>query len=151
MSQQMKRSEEWLDAYNKRLKNPQPLTPPLVRPLTAEHGGGGGRANKFGAIKSADGDSKKEVRDLQELKLREKAGEISFLIPHVRYRLLPAQYDDTGKLIERAVHYTCDAQYLEGGKLVVQDSKSAPTRAKADYILRRKLMLSIHGIEIREV
>jgi hypothetical protein len=34
---------------------------------------------------------------------------------------------------------------------VVEDVKSEPTRKKADYRLRLKLMKAIHGIEVKEI
>ena len=106
--------------------------------------------NKFGAVKSSEGDSRKEVRRLQELRLLQQAGQISGLIPQVRYGLVPAQRKGDGT-IERALTYTCDAQYVENGRLVVEDCKSPPTRALPRYIAARKLMLKLYGIEIREI
>jgi hypothetical protein len=108
------------------------------------------KANKFNAVKSADGDSKKEVRRLQELRLLQAAGQIHSLIPQVRYRLIPAQTKTNGT-IERALTYTCDFQYVEAGRLVVEDCKSPPTRALPRYIAARKMMLQLYDIEIREV
>lgn len=108
------------------------------------------RQNKFGAVKSAEGDSRKEVRRLQELRLLQAAGQIQSLIPQVRYGLVPAQRKGDGT-IERALTYTCDAQYVENGRLVVEDCKSPPTRALPRYIAARKLMLQLYGIEIHEV
>lgn len=108
------------------------------------------KANKYGAKKTGDADSLKESRRLADLRLLAAAGKIQSLIPHVRYPLIPAQTKADGTR-EKAVHYTCDAQYIEGGKLVVEDSKSPATRKARDWQLRRKLMLERHGITIREV
>lgn len=108
------------------------------------------RQNKFGAVKSAEGDSRKEVRRLQELRLLQAAGQIQSLIPQVRYELVPAVHKTDGT-VERAVTYTCDAQYVEKGRLVVEDSKSEPTRKLPAYIHKRKLMKQLFDIEIREV
>lgn len=46
-------------------------------------------------------DSKKECHRYQELKLMEKAGEITDLQRQVRYTLIPSQKDDRGRIIER--------------------------------------------------
>lgn len=109
--------------------------------------------NKYHAKKIfADGqsfDSRKEYRRWCELKLVERAGEIGNLQRQVRFHLLPAQYDErTGKCIERAVDYIADFVYETDGFLVVEDVKGLKTR---DYVLKRKMMLYMHGIRIQEV
>lgn len=52
--------------------------------------------------------------------------------------------------IEKNAVYTADFVYIENGQLVVEDVKSDITRKEADYVLRRKLMLHVHGIRIKE-
>jgi hypothetical protein len=52
--------------------------------------------------------------------------------------------------IEQNAVYTADFVYYENGQLVVEDVKSDITRKEADYVLRRKLMLHVHGIRIKE-
>ena len=53
-----------------------------------------------------------------------------------------------GKLIERAVSYIADFVYTdENGKTVVEDAKGFRTK---DYIIKRKLLLYMHGIRIKE-
>lgn len=92
-------------------------------------------------------DSKLEARRYRELKLLEKAGEISDLQLQVKYELIPAQRLD-GKVVERALNYVADFVYLENNKWVVEDTKGVRTR---DYIIKRKLMLYVHHIRIKEV
>ena len=98
-------------------------------------------------------DSGKELRRYRDLRLLELAGKISELQTQVKYELIPEQRDNLGKLIERAVMYTADFVYREHSALgtypvlVVEDCKGFKTR---DYIIKRKLMLKIHGIRIRE-
>ena len=92
-------------------------------------------------------DSKKEAKRYQELLLLEKAGAIQSLQRQVKYTLLPAQYID-GKCVERACTYTADFVYIEDGKKVVEDTKGFKTDK---YIIKRKLMLHVHGIRIKEV
>jgi len=113
------------------------------------------KKNKFGARKKeVDGvtfDSTKEAKRYQALKLMEQAGQIRDLRTQVEYLLIPKQKKPAGGL-ERAASYSADFVYLDSdGNQVVEDVKSEPTRKKADYILRRKLMLMVHGIEIREI
>lgn len=53
--------------------------------------------------------------------------------------------------IEQNAVYTADFVYLDkAGNEIVEDVKSDITRKEADYVLRRKLMLHIHGIRILE-
>lgn len=52
--------------------------------------------------------------------------------------------------IEQNAVYTADFVYNEAGELVVEDVKSEATRKEPDYVLRRKLMLHVHGIKILE-
>ncbi len=92
-------------------------------------------------------DSKKEANRYAELKLLERSGAIHNLQRQVRYELIPAQKKD-GKTIERACHYIADFVYEDNGKTVVEDVKGYRTK---EYVLKRKLMLQVHGIEVREV
>ena len=105
---------------------------------------------KFGNVKTAGSDSKKESKRLGELRLLQAAGAITALMPQVCYTLIPAQRTADGTAV-RACTYTCDAQYIEGGKLVVEDVKSEPTRKLPRYNMAKKLMLQLYGIEIREI
>ena len=92
-------------------------------------------------------DSKKEAQRYAELKLLERSGAIHNLQRQVRYELIPAQKKD-GKTVERACHYIADFVSTENGKTVVEDVKGFRTK---EYVLKRKLMLRVHGIEVREV
>ena len=91
-------------------------------------------------------DSVREYRRLVELQLLERAGKISKLQRQVKYELIPTQRVD-GKVVERPVTYVADFVYQENGQLVVEDSKGFKTK---DYIIKRKLMLSVYGIRIKE-
>ena len=102
-------------------------------------------------------DSKKEADRHAVLKLMERSGKIQDLQRQVKFVLIPAQYEqDTvgkrggvkrGKLIERECSYIADFLYIENGNRVVEDSKGFRT---ADYKLKRKMMLFLHGIRIKE-
>ena len=92
-------------------------------------------------------DSKKEAKRYTELLLLERAGAISGLQRQVKYELLPSQRID-GKVVERPVHYVADFRYEQDGKTVVEDTKGVKTK---DYIIKRKLMLWVHNIQIKEV
>lgn len=106
-------------------------------------------------------DSKKEYRRYRELLLMEKAGLISDLQRQVKFLLIPTQYEHfkrygkNGKeltpgkrVVEKECAYYADFVYTENGKDVVEDTKGVRT---PEYIIKRKLMLHIHRIRIREV
>lgn len=94
-------------------------------------------------------DSMKEAQRWTELKLLERAGEISFLERQPSYVLIPKQVRD-GKVIERQTVYKGDFSYTDNktGETVVEDVKGVRTK---EYVLKRKLMLWEYGIIIREV
>lgn len=137
------------------------------------------RRNKYHSRKVvADGmtfDSRKEYMRWCELSLLAKAGKITNLQRQVKFVLFPAQYEpDTigkrgrvkrGKLIERECSYVADFVYsvpihtsyeneeghivfADGLETVVEDTKGFKTK---DYIIKRKAMLHIHGIRIKEI
>lgn len=93
-------------------------------------------------------DSRREARRYQELQLLLRAGEISQLEMQKKYTLIPAQKKPSGGT-ERPVTYTADFVYRDKtGREIVEDSKGMKTQ---QYIIRRKLMLYIHGIEVKEI
>lgn len=123
------------------------------------------RKSKYGSRKvTVDGDtydSVKEYRRFKELSLLERAGAIQNLKRQVKYVLIPAQREFTseidkkgnfkkGKLLERECAYIADFVYLDmsTGRMTVEDTKGFKTK---DYIIKRKLMLWVHGIQIKEV
>lgn len=91
-------------------------------------------------------DSRAEARHYVQLKLRQRAGEISDLKLQVPFELVHAV-----RLYGRkrpAIKYVADFTYTEDGKLVVCDVKGMKTPV---YILKRHLLMATHGIEILEV
>ena len=92
-------------------------------------------------------DSVKEAHRYCELKLMQRAGMISDLQLQVPFELIPTQRID-GKLAEKATNYVADFVYQQNGVQVVEDTKGVRTK---EYIIKRKLMLWVHGIRIREV
>lgn len=92
-------------------------------------------------------DSVKEYNRYCELRLIERSGAITDLQRQVKFVLLPVQRVD-GKVVERACTYIADFVYKERGETVVEDVKGVKTK---DYVIKRKLMLYIHGIKVKEV
>ena len=117
------------------------------------------RRNKYGACKTGGHASRKEHRRAGELKLMQAAGRISGLREQVPYELIPAQFGECGTdlkgrpvrvCLERSCKYVADFVYTDNatGQTVVEDTKGFRTK---DYIIKRKLMLFIHGIRIRQI
>ena len=107
--------------------------------------------SKYGAIATDGEDSKKQAKRLSVLRLMNEAGQIRGLARQVEYVLIPKQVRECGELIERRTMYIADFVYEEftkdGWRIVVEDVKGFSTPG---YVMKRKLMLKIHGIEIRE-
>lgn len=102
--------------------------------------------NKYRAQKVSVGgfnfDSKSEARRWGELKLMQSAHEIENIEVHPRYEIYVAGIHICG--------YIADFRYLDRrtGDTVIEDVKGVKTPA---YILKKKLMRAVHGIEVREV
>lgn len=109
----------------------------------------GSRTNKYHAKKVGGHASKKEHDRANQLKLWQRAGIISNLREQVPYELIPAHRFEDGSL-ERACRYIADFVYTdnETGQTVVEDTKGVRTK---EYIIKRKLMLHVHGIRIKEI
>lgn len=111
------------------------------------------------SVNGVNFDSRKEADRYIELSILSRSGAITSLKRQVKFELIPAQYEPDiisprgkvkkGKLIERAVSYIADFVYTdENGKTVVEDCKGVRTK---DYIIKRKLLLYMHGIRIKEI
>lgn len=105
----------------------------------------------------------KEGKRYMHLLEKQRNGEISSLQTQVKYVLIHSQYEfyerygkkgqrlkDGRRLVERECFYIADFVYIDNrtGKTVVEDTKGFKTK---DYAIKRKLMLFIHGIKIKEV
>lgn len=130
------------------------------------------RYSKYYNVKTrtSDGlvfDSGKEARRWEQLLLLQKAGKILELQRQVAYELIPAQYEtyprfskkgerlkDGQKLLERKVEYVADFVYVdaETGELVVEDVKGCKQGAAYElFTIKRKLMLAVHSIRVKEI
>lgn len=103
----------------------------------------GPKRSKYGSQRTeVDGvcfASKAEATRYKDLKVMQQLGLISGLTFQVKYDL---------KINEiKICSYVSDFNYLEDGKLIVEDTKGFRTPV---YKLKRKLMLAIYGIDIRE-
>ena len=118
-------------------------------------------------------DSRAEARRYGQLRMLERAGEISDLQRQKTYELIPGHYEylPTGKIFSRGVRkgqkeykrvtvelpvkYIADFVYKDkDGNTVVEDVKgySNPKSATyAKFVIKRKLMLWLHGVKVKEV
>lgn len=86
--------------------------------------------------------SQKEANRYMVLKYRQGMGEIKNLCCQVKFTL---DVND-----EKVASYIADFVYEEKGKMIVEDVKSKITRKIGLYRLKKKLMLQIYKIEIKE-
>ena len=108
-------------------------------------------------------DSYKEYKRYFELSLLEKAGQIRDLKRQVKFVLIPTQREYTtevykkgehkgelkpGRVLEKECAYYADFTYYDGNLYVVEDAKGVRTEV---YNIKKKLMLKVHGIRIKEV
>lgn len=110
-------------------------------------------------------DSRLEAARYRELKLLEKAGKIQELELQKRFVLIPAQYEsyerygkrgqrlkDGKRCVEKAVVYVADFAYEKDGKPVVEDTKGYRKGTAYDvFVIKRKLMRAVYGIQVQEI
>jgi hypothetical protein len=127
--------------------SPAALDPPALTPPLAT--GDGGAPSKY-RNKPTDGyASIREAKRAFELKLMQEAGQIRNLREQVSFLLIPKQEG------ERACSYIADFVYEEyrqhkheyGYWPVVEDCKGMRTDV---YRIKKKLMLMVHQVRIRE-
>ncbi len=99
--------------------------------------------NKKVVVGDTKFDSQKEALRWGELRLLERAGEITDLEVQPKFPLLVAG--------TKVGTYTADFRYKEKGKVVVEDVKSPATRKNPVYRLKARLMLALYRIRIQEV
>lgn len=91
-------------------------------------------------------DSKKEAKRYSELVDLKERGAIKNLKTQVKFELIPKQDG------ERACSYIADFVYRDAeNNLVVEDVKGSKKTLTDSYKIKKKLMLNVHGIRIREI
>lgn len=100
--------------------------------------------NKYGNVKTElDGflfDSKREAHRYWELKMLERAGEISDLELQPQFPIVINQ--------KKVATYIADFRYKEKGQVVIEDAKGMRTDV---YILKKKIVEALYSIKIVEV
>lgn len=94
-------------------------------------------------------DSKKEAYRAAELELMERQGEIKNLERQKKYELQPGFILNGHKI--RPITYVADFVYEKDGEVIVEDVKSPITRQNQVYKLKKKMMMYVHNIEIKEI
>ena len=110
--------------------------------------------NMFGEKVVVDGEVFNCMNDYYrwcDLRQLETDGKISELKRYVKYVLIPAQRDESGKLVEHEVSYIADFEYILDGKKIVEDTQSYARGASYQiFSIKRKLMLYNFGIKVKE-
>ena len=115
------------------------------------------KRSKYGSKKAecAHGhvhDSQREACRCNELHILQYCGELTDLQIQRKYVLIPAQRDESGKLVEYEVSYIADFEYIENGEKVVEDNQSYARGASYQlFSIKRKLMLYKFGIKVKEL
>jgi hypothetical protein len=102
---------------------------------------------KYNNTKTKGYDSRKEYLRSLELKQMQKNGIIYGLEEQKIYELIPKQ-NYRGKFAEHPCRYVADFVYWMNGDVIVEDVKGMKTEV---YRIKKKLMLHVHGIKIKEV
>lgn len=123
---------------------------------TTDDDGNKRKTSKYGNEKQeADGlkfDSKKEYKRYVQLKTMQRCGLIKDLQHHKVYEIAPAVKFPSKKSTSQPRYYEADFVYIDTktGMTIVEDVKSEATVTQL-YLLKKHLMMAIHGIEIQEV
>lgn len=121
--------------------------------------------NKKVVVDGIEFDSKKEGQRYRQLRIMQQRGEIASLRLQVPFELIPNQYESLTvqlktktkqiqKLIERKVEYVADFVYtdLRSNETVVEDVKGYKMGGAYDvFKIKRKLMLHVYGIKVKEI
>lgn len=106
-------------------------------------------SNKKVEIDGVKFDSKAEAKRWGELQLQVRAGLICDLERQVRYELAPSVKFPGDARAKPALTYWADFRYCirETGQVIVEDTKGVATEA---YRIKKHLMMSVHGIAVKD-
>lgn len=118
--------------------------------------------NKHLEFKYQKFDSKLEFDRFKYLHALEKEKKISNLQMQVDFELIPSQVYEKGEVMPngamaykkrkmRGTKYIADFTYEFNGVTIVEDTKSNITKKKPEYRIKKKLMLYVHNILVKEV
>lgn len=138
-------SAEELAAFQRKRGIPAAPVPPAAPAKPAKY-----RSEKT-EVDGITHDSKKEASRWDQLRQLEQSGFISDLKRQVSFELAPSVRLAGEDRKKPALRYFADFTYTEAGQLVVEDTKSKPTRKLAAYRIKRHLMKTVLNLDIREV
>lgn len=94
--------------------------------------------------------SLREARRHRELLQLERAGRVANLRREVPFALAPPVRLDGEKRAKPALRYVADFVYIDTatGAQVIEDAKGMQTQV---YRIKKHLMATVHGLQIREV
>lgn len=142
---------DWTEAdvirHNQRIKSQTIKNTPLKEKSIVDKPRAkyGNTKTEFNGVKY---DSKKEAKRAEQLELQQRLGLISDLERQVKFVLQPS-FEFAGHKI-REIAYVADFVYIENGNKVVEDVKSPASKTPL-YKLKKKMMMYVHGIEVKEV
>lgn len=107
-------------------------------------------------------DSKREMQRYLVLKDAENKGLIYCLTLQPKFELVPAVREtyikhlktkdkECERTLQLAITYTADFSYYFGKEYVVEDCKISKTLQPKEYVLKKKMMLALKGIKIKEI
>lgn len=109
-------------------------------------------------------DSKKEAKYYLYLKQLEKEGRITDLQRQVQYELVPAVWRNeivhlktkdkvVRRQVQRPIYYVADFVYVNtlDGSTQVVDIKGGKATITKEFILKKKMMLALKGIDIKVI
>lgn len=91
--------------------------------------------NKKTLVNGIEFDSMKEANRFRELQMLEKSGLIADLRIQQRFEVVPKAGGN-----KRARYYIADFTYTEGGKKIIEDTKSEITKKNPVYSLKKALV-----------
>lgn len=107
-------------------------------------------------------DSKREKDRYILLKQAEKDGKIENLVVHPKFELVPAVKEkvvkhlktkdkEIEKTVQLAITYTADFMYDKNGEIIIEDVKISKHLLPKEYVLKKKMMLAIMHLRVKEV
>ena len=107
-------------------------------------------------------DSKREMQRYLVLKDAESKGVITNLVLQPKFELIPAVREtyikhlktkdkECERTLQLAITYTADFSYYFGEEYVVEDCKISKSLQPKEYVLKKKTMLALKGIKIKEI
>jgi hypothetical protein len=93
-------------------------------------------------------DSTKEAARWAELQLLQRQGLISHLERQVPYVLAPSVKFQGAARAQPPLRLVVDFRYQQDGRLVLEDCKGGKATQTAAFVIKRHLLLHVHGLQL---